>query len=113
MRNFNVITRQHPDRTVITVSGEIDLHTCPQLSQAATVIPLGGKPLYLDLSDVPFMDSSGLNLLIGLRRRLHAEGGLLAVTGLQSQPAHLLELTDTYELFAAEAALAARSTNER
>ncbi|MFG3117511.1 STAS domain-containing protein [Streptomyces sp. NPDC048197] len=39
------------------------------------------------------MDSSGLNLLVLLRRRLHAEGGRLAVTGLQPQPARLLQIT--------------------
>ncbi|MEU2062426.1 STAS domain-containing protein [Streptomyces sp. NPDC013455] len=109
MSDFTVITRQYADRTVITVSGEMDLLTCPQLAQASTVIPLNGKTLYLDLSDVPFMDSSGLNLLVLLRRRLHAEGGLLAITGLQPQPAQLLKLTGAYELFAADTVTAAGS----
>ncbi|MFJ4585054.1 STAS domain-containing protein [Streptomyces echinatus] len=61
--------------------------------------PPAGKALYLDLSAVPFMDSSGLNLLIKLRRRLHAEGGRLAVAGLQIQPARLLQMTQASELF--------------
>ncbi|MEW2515817.1 STAS domain-containing protein [Streptomyces sp. NPDC046870] len=99
---FTVLSQQYPDRSVITVRGEIDLHTCPQLARAAAIIPLGGKALYVDLSGVTFMDSSGLNLLVLLRRRLHAEGGRLAVIGLQPQPARLLEITDTYELFAAD-----------
>ncbi|MER6076048.1 STAS domain-containing protein [Streptomyces sp. NPDC001817] len=60
---------------------------------------MAGKTLYLDLSGVSFMDSSGLNLLILLRRRLHAEGGRLAVTGLQTQPERLLQLTQASELF--------------
>jgi anti-anti-sigma factor len=100
--NFTVETQQHPDRTVITVRGEIDLQTCPQLAQAAFIIPLGGKPLYLDLAGVSFMDSSGLNLLVLLRRRLQAEGGRLAVTGLQPQPARLLQITGAYDLFAVD-----------
>ncbi|MFI2765500.1 STAS domain-containing protein [Streptomyces echinatus] len=99
MNALTVVTRQQPDRTVITVSGEMDLQTCPALAEATSIIPLAGKALCLDLSAVPFMDSSGLNLLIQLRRRLHAEGGLLAVAGLQTQPAHLLELTEASELF--------------
>ncbi|MEU6369967.1 STAS domain-containing protein [Streptomyces sp. NPDC046931] len=106
MSDFTVVTQQHPDRTVITVSGDMDLQTCPELAQAAFIIPLGGQTLYLDLSGVSFMDSSGLSLLVLLRRRLHAVGGRLAVTGLQSQPARLLEITDTYELFAADTAAA-------
>ncbi|MGV9249588.1 STAS domain-containing protein [Streptomyces sp. NPDC003710] len=99
MNALTVVTQQHTDRTVVTVSGEMDLQTCPALAEGTSVIPLAGKTLYLDLSGVPFMDSSGLNLLILLRRRLHAEGGRLAVTGLQDQPERLLQLTQASELF--------------
>ncbi|MBD3579244.1 STAS domain-containing protein [Streptomyces sp. KD18] len=76
----------------------------PRLAQAASIIPLGGKTLYLDLRDVSFMDSSGLNVLVRLRRRMRAEGGRLAVTGLGSQPTRLLKITDTYDLFTTDAA---------
>jgi anti-sigma B factor antagonist len=47
------------------------------------------------------MDSSGLNLLLRLRRRMLTEAGHLVVTGLQEQAADLLRLTGTYELFTA------------
>jgi anti-anti-sigma factor len=104
VNGFTVVTQQYPDRTIITVRGEMDLHTCPQLARAAAVTPLGGKPLYLDVSGVPFMDSSGLNLLVSLRRRLDAEGSRLAITGLQPQPTRLLQITGASDLFAAEAA---------
>lgn len=44
------------------------------------------------------MDSSGLKVLLVLRRHLTAAGGCLTVTGLQSQPRDLLVLTGTYAL---------------
>ncbi|MFF3920638.1 STAS domain-containing protein [Streptomyces sp. NPDC001852] len=68
------------------MSREMDLQTCPALAEATSVIPLAGETLYLDPPEVPFMDSSGLNLLIMLRRRLHAEGGRLAVTARRLSP---------------------------
>ncbi|MFI9647778.1 STAS domain-containing protein [Streptomyces sp. NPDC052040] len=99
MNDFTVTTEQHPDRTVITVAGDIDLHTCPALKQATvTGGPQDGKKLLLELSGVRFMDSSGLHLLLRLRDRLHNEGSRLVIIGLQHQPTRLLHLTDTYSL---------------
>ncbi|MFJ9351215.1 STAS domain-containing protein [Streptomyces sp. NPDC101237] len=95
-------TRQYPDRTVVTVAGELDLTTCPVLGEATLVIPLGGRTLHLDLSGVTFMDSSGLNLMLQLRRRLLAEGGQVVVGGLHPRVEHVLRLTETYELLTAD-----------
>lgn len=106
MNDFTVTVEQHPDRTVVSVTGEIDLDALPALREATFVIPLGGT-LHMDMSGVSFMDSSGLNLLLGLRRRLLAEGSRLLVTNLQSQPAGVLQVTETYELLTAEHSSAA------
>lgn len=107
LNNLTVTTQQHMDRTVVTVAGAIDLNSCPALEDATLVIPLDGKTLHLEMSGVSFMDSVGLNLLLKLRRRMLAEGGQLLVTGLQSQPASVLRLTETDTLLTAHAAQAA------
>ena len=102
MSSFSVLTQQYAERTVITVAGETDLGPCPELLRAARTVPLGGRTLQLDVSGVSFMDSSGLNLLLQLRRRLLAERGRFLVTGLQNQPTGLLHLTETYDLLTAD-----------
>ncbi|MFF9278964.1 STAS domain-containing protein [Streptomyces griseosporeus] len=104
MDNLTVTTQQHPDGAVVTVAGEIDLDTCPALEEATLIIPLGGKTLELEMSGVSFMGSTGLNFLLKLRRRLAAEGGRLLITGLQTQPASLLRLTETDTLLTPDAA---------
>jgi anti-sigma B factor antagonist len=56
---------------VITVSGEIDLYTAPGLREAlAAAIDTGNTRLAVDLRPVRFMDSMGLGVLIGARRKL-------------------------------------------
>jgi anti-sigma B factor antagonist len=65
-------------RTVLAVTGEVDLATAPELGSALdTALASGAQELWLDLSGTAFMDSSGLHLLLdahrrmrGLRRRL-------------------------------------------
>ncbi|MFF9088562.1 STAS domain-containing protein [Streptomyces sp. NPDC014991] len=99
MPDFTVTVAHHPDETVIAVTGEMDMSTCPQVKEAATTLPPGNTTLRLDLSGMSFMDSMGLNLLLTLRRRLRAEGGRLILAGVQDQPGGLLRLTGAYPLF--------------
>jgi anti-anti-sigma factor len=99
MNDFTVTVKQDPQCTTVSAAGELDLHTLPALEEATLVIPLRGKVLHLELSGIRFMDSSGLNFLLRLRRRLLAESGRLVVSGLQRQPTDLLHLTGAYELF--------------
>lgn len=67
-------------RTVVKVSGEIDLATQGQLRAKLNDLVVGGHvDLVLDLSGVDFVDSTGLGALIGTRRRVHAFHGSLAL----------------------------------
>ena len=68
----------HLTRTVVTVSGEIDLATQGQLrAQLNDLVVAGQVNLVIDLSGVTFVDSTGLGALIGTRRRVHAFHGSL------------------------------------
>lgn len=70
----------HAHRTVVTVSGEIDLATQGQLrAKLNDLVVAGHVDLVLDLSGVDFVDSTGLGALIGTRRRVHAFHGSLAL----------------------------------
>ena len=69
----------------LTVVGELDIATTPQLEEAArTAIARGVRDLTIDLRELSFMDSSGLSALIILNERASNEGwtlGLLKPTG--------------------------------
>lgn len=66
------------DRYVITVSGEVDLATSPDLDQAIiSGIESGAQSVIIDLTDVSFMDSSGLGVIVrGLKRSREADKDL-------------------------------------
>ena len=65
----------NPDRHVITVSGEVDLASSPQLDVAIiSVLDSGANAVAIDLSEVTFMDSSGLGVIVrGLKRCREAD----------------------------------------
>jgi anti-sigma B factor antagonist len=62
-------------RYVISVSGEVDLATSPELDSAViAALESGAQGLAVDLSDVTFMDSSGLGVIVrGLKRCREAD----------------------------------------
>lgn len=66
------------DRHVLTVFGEVDLATSPDLDAAiVTAIESGTAAVVIDLTDVSFMDSSGLGVIVrGLKRCREADKDL-------------------------------------
>ncbi|NND03346.1 MAG: STAS domain-containing protein [Acidimicrobiia bacterium] len=82
--------------TVLAVTGEIDLATAPQLEARIGSHPGDGNIL-LDLSDVAFMDSTGLRLLIGAHERAKNDGGTFAVVAPEGPVTKVLSITGVDE----------------
>ncbi|MEU4038979.1 STAS domain-containing protein [Streptomyces collinus] len=62
---------------VLTPAGEIDHHTGDALRQALDAISTPRPRVVVDLHQVTFMDSSGINILIVAHRALTDAGGWL------------------------------------
>jgi anti-sigma B factor antagonist len=63
---------------ILEVTGEIDIFTAPLFKQAVVgLVSAGHRHLFIDMSRVGFMDSSGFGTLLGATRRLRPEGGSL------------------------------------
>ena len=75
---MQIATTPGSDRYVITVSGEVDLATSPELDVAIIgAIDSGTSSVAIDLTDVSFMDSSGLGVIVrGLKRCREADKDL-------------------------------------
>lgn len=67
---------------VVALSGELDLATAPRLrSCLAPMVTAATAPqeLVLDLSDLSFLDASGISALLTVQRALAARGGRLCL----------------------------------
>lgn len=77
---------------VVRVTGELDLYTAPRLeNELETLIRGDAAHVLVDLSDVSFLDSSGLGVLVAAARRLGRGRFALAGLGLASRRA--IEIT--------------------
>ncbi|HEY0187409.1 MAG TPA: STAS domain-containing protein [Cellulomonas sp.] len=76
--DVRVSSRTVDGRTVVHVSGEIDVYTAPTLRERLTaLVDQGHADLVVDLTEVRFMDSTGLGLLVGLLKRVRGLDGRL------------------------------------
>ncbi|WP_051826647.1 STAS domain-containing protein [Kitasatospora aureofaciens] len=83
---------------MVRAGGEIDLPTAPRLLHRLAVALEAHREVVLDLSEVTFMDCSGLGLLVQARNqaaRHQADqcGGRLVRRGVGRPVARLLKLT--------------------
>jgi anti-anti-sigma factor len=91
---------------LVEVCGEVDIATSPHLREALAQRPPAGALLLVDLTDVTFIDSSGLSVLLTLHRDVKAAGERLAVV-CPDGPARLL-----FEVTGVEAELPLFPTRE-
>src|SRR5690242_8613356 len=85
---------------VIAARGEIDLFTAPELKQVVTdAIESGERRVVIDLTDVSFLDSTALGVLIGAVKRLRSRGGALAIVNTEPSITKTFEITGLDQIF--------------
>lgn len=81
----------HPPN-VFSPEGAIDLHVAPEMrASLRQIIDQKPKRLVVDLSKVPYVDSSGLAVLIAAMQSVEHNGGLFMLAGAQQAVRTILE----------------------
>jgi len=90
---LTISVRYHVAHVLITVAGEIDITTVPQLRGQLTLLAAGGRPVIADLTGVTFIDVAGLRVLAGAAGKAAASGGSLHVVSGRYQVQRIFALT--------------------
>lgn len=79
---------------IITLGGDVDLHTAPQLRERLSrAIDDGVSYLVVDLADVTFIDSMTLGVLLGASKRMRPRGGQLRLVVSEPSVRKIFEIT--------------------
>lgn len=86
---------------VVAIEGEIDLNNSPDLRRALFALVEQHKPttVVLNLAGVPYMDSSGVAVLVELLRKLGKAPGRICLAHLQARVRGLLEIARLNTIF--------------
>ena len=87
-------------RVIAELCGELDHHSAGAAAAeiTETVYAMLPRELVLELSRLSFMDSSGIALIIRLRRALGEYGGRLYIQNPQRQPYKVMEAAGIFKL---------------
>jgi anti-sigma B factor antagonist len=96
------------DAYIVSLGGEIDLYTAPQLEQALQELTASGaRRVVIDLAGASFIDSTVLGVLLNALTRLDAGGGELVLVSDDHRILKLLEVTGLGRVFRIQSTLTA------
>lgn len=87
-------------RAVVTASGELDVATAPQLrAYLHGLVDEGASTVVVDLSDVGFLDSTTLGVLISVHKRLAESGGVVELVIPHTRLLRIFQITGLDRVF--------------
>ena len=90
----------HEDLTVVALAGELDVLDADCLRhRLALLVQNGHDHLVVDLTGVTFMDSTGLGVLVGARKRITDRGGRIVLVIDQDRLLKVLRVSALNQLF--------------
>jgi anti-sigma B factor antagonist len=98
--NFHVAESDNNGVPVLAVRGEVDVSTAPELRERLLGLAERGQSVaVVDLSEVSFVDSTALGVLVSGVKRLRSAGGDLRLVVTQPHINKVFEITGLTEVF--------------
>lgn len=98
---MNITEADRDPWVVLHLAGELDMATSPRLRQdVVALVAKGRRFLVVDLTEVDFVDSTGLGVLVGAMKRVRVHDGELHVVVASDRLRQLFEVTRLVRAFA-------------
>lgn len=101
MATFSVSVTRDDGATTLNLSGELDVATVPELRQVATAEL--DRPecqrMVLDLTDLAFLDSTGIGCWVEIRSYAVARDKQLTIRSVPLTVQRILQIGGLYEMF--------------
>ena len=99
--DFQITVEQLDAACIVSLSGEVDLYAAPEFKrELLQVIDAGAALVIVDLSDVTFIDSTTLGVLLSVVKRVRPEGGAVVVVCPDRNVRRIFEITLLDRVFA-------------
>ena len=90
---MQISTRTSNDIHIVAISGSLDSTTSPEAQKALDAVLSSAKKVVLNFSDLDYISSAGLRVLLGAAKHLRASGGTLGMFGLNQSVREVFEIS--------------------
>ena len=90
---MQIFTRTSNDIHIVAIAGSLDSTTSPEAQKSLTAMLAGAKKVALDFSELDYISSAGLRVLLGAAKQLRASGGKLGMFGLNQSVREVFEIS--------------------
>ena len=90
---MEISTRTSNDIHIVAIAGSLDSTTSPEAQKKLDAVLAGARKVALDFSDLDYISSAGLRVLLGAAKQLRASGGTLRIFGLNQSVREVFEIS--------------------
>jgi anti-sigma B factor antagonist len=87
------------DVNVVKLSGDLDGNTAPAVQEQILTLANPNVKMILDMSDVSFMSSAGLRMLLVMYRTINSQSGKVVLVGLSEEIRDTMSMTGFLDFF--------------
>jgi len=90
---MEISTRTSNDIHIVGIAGNLDSTTSPEAQKKLDAVLAGARKVVLDFSELDYISSAGLRVLLGAAKQLRASGGTLRMFGLNQSVREVFEIS--------------------
>jgi anti-anti-sigma factor len=96
MFSFDII--QHDSRTIVSFNGDLDIDVTEIMEEEIGPALRGKSPIHIDFSNVAFVDSSGIGLLMSLIRNIRDAGHSVVIVNVSAEVMYVFTMLQLPEI---------------
>ena len=86
--------KKESDVSILEIEGEVDVYYSSRLEEKVkNLISEGERRVIIDMTEVSYMDSSGLGVLVGSLKNLKKSKGEMKIAGVKGEIMNVFEIT--------------------
>jgi len=90
---MQISTRTSNDVHIVAFTGSLDSGTSPEAQKSLGAILASAKKVVLDFTELDYISSAGLRVLLGAAKQLRASGGKLGMFGLNQSVREVFDIS--------------------